>query len=652
MVMARRLIVLIAIASSVLGMRAPAAAQLSSPAALLIFPRIVTDVAGGVDTIVQLANTSDEPVEVRCLYEDEPEMCSGTGTCSPDPSSCQGTCLLHQPPIAFRVRLTPNQPLGWSAARGVVGPDGSTNAGTIIPGVGSPYDGLLLCVVVDDGGRPDESNVLIGTASVETDAQAVPIPDVPQYTDAARYDAIGFAAVAGGNDGDEILRLGGADPEYGACPTTLELVHPFDGAVVEAGGVGSTVHTVLSLLPCGGNPLAPDPGLVTVQVRVYNEFGQRFQLTHALFGSLVLPLYRFDTTDETRSIFYVGVEGTLTGQTDLNGLQNGVQSGVLGVALEEYERSGAPLQYHAAVPLWTEGHRTDPAVLAMLHPPCDGDCNQDGEVKINELLLGVNVGLDAAPVETCLADDDDGNGAVQVDELVRAVQSALTSCPAPKVPTTPVEPESTPQPTPPAVTAMGPDITFLGIASADDVAQTPVGSDDEGRPIFTWPVGQGLSLIVEARRGASHSQVGTQASVPGGASLPDLQVILSNPLGDGSQVLCDTDRPTVGGVPAVDPFEFSDAPGVVLAINDLGCRADNGLGEPQGRPAGETACTRAQPSGKIGTVVSNSTVQFCIPIALAWAFPEGDTIVAARVRDRGGNVGPIREMVLRVQPAP
>jgi hypothetical protein len=288
----------------------------------------------------------------------------------------------------------------------------------------------------------------------------------------------------------------------------------------------------------------------------------------------------------------------------------------------------------------------------MLHPPCDGDCNQDGEVKINELLLGVNVGLDAAPVETCLADDDDGNGAVQVDELVRAVQSALTSCPAPKVPTTPVEPESTPQPTPPAVTAMGPDITFLGIASADDVAQTPVGSDDEGRPIFTWPVGQGLSLIVEARRGASHSQVGTQASVPGGASLPDLQVILSNPLGDGSQVLCDTDRPTVGGVPAVDPFEFSDAPGVVLAINDLGCRADNGLGEPQGRPAGETACTRAQPSGKIGTVVSNSTVQFCIPIALAWAFPEGDTIVAARVRDRGGNVGPIREMVLRVQPAP
>jgi hypothetical protein len=47
-----------------------------------------------------------------------------------------------------------------------------------------------------------------------------------------------------------------------------------------------------------------------------------------------------------------------------------------------------------------------------------------------------------------------------------------------------------------------------------------------------------------------------------------------------------------------------------------------------------------------------TTVQFCIPIARAWAFPEGDTIVAARVRNLTGTVGPPREMVVRIASEP
>jgi hypothetical protein len=42
--------------------------------------------------------------------------------------------------------------------------------------------------------------------------------------------------------------------------------------------------------------------------------------------------------------------------------------------------------------------------------------------------------------------------------------------------------------------------------------------------------------------------------------------------------------------------------------------------------------------------------QFCIPIAKAWAFPDGDTIVAAQVRDNSGAVGSPREMVVRIAP--
>jgi hypothetical protein len=555
--------------------------------------------------------------------------------------------------------MTPNQPLGWSIARGlytppldgtVSGPGGATNVGTLVPLVSSPFDGSMRCVVVDDRGRPIDHNVLIGTASIETDADTGPPIDVAQYIDAARYNAIGLPAIEGANDGDEVLRLGGSQPEYAACPTTLVLANVFDGGAVRTGDLASPVTTTVSLLPCGGNLLADQPPAAVVQALVRNEFAQRFSTSRPVAGSFALQLSLFDTMQPDRSIFHVGIAGTLTGQTDLNAVGGG---GLVGVALEAHDGVGpAARQYHAAAPLGAVGVRTEPAVLALLRPPCPGDCNGDGQVIINELLLGVNIGLDATPVEACLAADGDDSRTVRVDEVIRAVQSALTSCPAPKIPTTPVEPAGTPTPTPLPPSAPGPDITFLGIASADDIPQEPSGVDDAGRPIFVWPVGQGLSLIVEARPGTNLTPVGRQAAVQDGASLPDLQVILSNPLGDGSMALCDTDLPNVGGVPAVQPFEFSDTPEVIQAINDFGCRADDGFGDPQGRAAPPGACTRLQPSGEIGPVAKRTTVQFCIPIARAWAFPEGQTRIAARVRDVTGQTGPPREIVLQIQSAP
>src|SRR5262249_20397915 len=132
----------------------------------------------------------------------------------------------------------------------------------------------------------------------------------------------------------------------------------------------------------------------------------------------------------------------------------------------------------------------------------------------------------------------------------------------------------------------------------------------------------------------------------------DLQMIVSRPLGDGSPIVCDADRPNPGGVPAVEPFEFGSAAEIVHAINDLGCRADNGINAAEARPSVK-ACTRLSPDNRIGFASGRSAqAKFCIPIARAWASPEGDTIVAARARDVIGNVGPIREMVIRIAPAP
>ena len=73
--------------------------------------------------------------------------------------------------------------------------------------------------------------------------------------------------------------------------------------------------------------------------------------------------------------------------------------------------------------------------------------------------------------------------------------------------------------------------------------------------------------------------------------------------------------------------------------------------EPRGRPGGPTACTRLAPTGTVGPVAGvTTTMQFCIPIARAWAFPEGDTVVAARVRDVTRQIGPEKQIVIRIAP--
>jgi len=63
-------------------------------------------------------------------------------------------------------------------------------------------------------------------------------------------------------------------------------------------------------------------------------------------------------------------------------------------------------------------------------PSCPGDCDDDGEVTVNNLILCVNIALGNAPVNDCPAIDTNGDGEVTVDELIQAVNAALNGCPA------------------------------------------------------------------------------------------------------------------------------------------------------------------------------------------------------------------------------
>jgi len=66
---------------------------------------------------------------------------------------------------------------------------------------------------------------------------------------------------------------------------------------------------------------------------------------------------------------------------------------------------------------------------------CVGDCNSDGEVKVNELILAVNIFLGSKDISECTAVDSNANGTVAINELVQAVNSSLRGCDAPPPPT-------------------------------------------------------------------------------------------------------------------------------------------------------------------------------------------------------------------------
>jgi hypothetical protein len=59
---------------------------------------------------------------------------------------------------------------------------------------------------------------------------------------------------------------------------------------------------------------------------------------------------------------------------------------------------------------------------------CAGDCNGDGTVSVNELVLAVNIALGALPITECSAADTDDDGIVSITELVAAVNKALNGC--------------------------------------------------------------------------------------------------------------------------------------------------------------------------------------------------------------------------------
>jgi hypothetical protein len=307
-------------------------------AAIIVYPYVVVDSAHGAETFIQLSNAAATPIDVECFYEDTTGHCSSApATTCFAPADCPSgdLCVPGFAESNFRLQLTSGQPIGWRASVGSptlpcssvpCGPSSESNTGGVPSVAEDPFVGVLRCIALDPSLAPTDQNVLEGAARIEH-FQA------PASLDAARYNAIGIQAVAGANDGDPTLCVGDGPPaacplgaEYAACPRTTIVTHFFEGATNPP--TANLVRTAFALVPCGVDYSLQQPTSLLVHYNLFNEFEQRLGTSKHFTAQQIGSLSTINPT-----IFNVGVQGTLTGQTRLLP----IGGGLLAVAIETHQ---------------------------------------------------------------------------------------------------------------------------------------------------------------------------------------------------------------------------------------------------------------------------------------------------------------------------
>lgn len=178
-------------------------------------------------------------------------------------------------------------------------------------------------------------------------------------------------------------------------------------------------------------------------------------------------------------------------------------------------------------------------------------------------------------------------------------------------------------------------------------AHTPTPTpalDAQGRRIFSVNSGAQFVIVVEAVPGLSGALPGKSLTPIPPTNRSDLQIQSNRNLGTNpTTVVCDT-GPTGGGIPSISPTNYAEDNQMVTdAMNDFACRfrVFNVAGP----------CTKVDATQEPAFVTKNApvtTVQFCDQVSTLAAFPTGDTVVTVKVRDANGDLGPARQIVIRV----
>lgn len=378
-----------------------------NPAGLVVWPKLVFNSDAGINTLIQLSNTSNEQVKVRCFYVNANSHCLNrpTQTCNIN-EDCGpgGICNPGWIETDFSFDLTAHQPIAWTLSDGLpffpldgfvrVGPNNQSNGplSSIPPAPEDPFQGELKCVQVAEDETPVASNDLKGEATIIRANEF-------ETLDARSYNALGVQALEE-NDGDNTLCLGGESSdvcpngaEYNGCPNILIMDHFFDDAFVfgddgEPTANSAYVRSHLTLVPCSENFLLQDVALfnTVVQFLIFNEFEQRFSTSRSVNCFEEWELSSIDlgpagdrgqndtnpaSRSQQRSIFNVNVQGTLTGHTRMRPVDDGSPihgNGLLGV-VEEFHRTDegdlSTVRASAAFQLHHVGVRADNDVVQL-----------------------------------------------------------------------------------------------------------------------------------------------------------------------------------------------------------------------------------------------------------------------------------------------
>jgi hypothetical protein len=197
-----------------------------------------------------------------------------------------------------------------------------------------------------------------------------------------------------------------------------------DGPLVVAPGETATYHfEVQSMIPsqrAGGLDIAASDGQLGT-IAGQNEQVIGGELTHTRpnpndDNGLAGWNFTWKAPDAIGTYTLFGAGNSV----NLNNQDSGDRSNTTTIDIEVAESTATP----TVTPI--PATRTARPTTGPL--PCVGDCDGNGSVAIGELITGVNISLGSRPLTDCADFDANDSGAIEVNELVSAVNGALLGC--------------------------------------------------------------------------------------------------------------------------------------------------------------------------------------------------------------------------------
>ncbi|HVO27133.1 MAG TPA: hypothetical protein VMW56_26275 [Candidatus Margulisiibacteriota bacterium] len=138
---------------------------------------------------------------------------------------------------------------------------------------------------------------------------------------------------------------------------------------------------------------------------------------------------------------------------------------------------------------------------------CTGDCDDDDQVSVGEVITGVNIALDITPLTECSSFDTNQSNTVSVDEILAAVNNALNGC--------------RPQPTP----------TVRPGVCGDGVVDFALGETCDDGNTLDGDACPATCRIRTCTASGTHVRADVQFSAPAGVDLAGIVVFVRYPDG-------------------------------------------------------------------------------------------------------------------------